>query len=134
MGPVPPDADDRAWADGRIIKGEEFLRAALDAHERQHWNATCSNAILAGIAAVDVYLILVHDVRSGGDHMEAVRALRRHGGPDVAEKASQLERLIRIKTKVQYGDRMFTAREAHEAVERAERLIRWAKEARREIL
>lgn len=115
-------------ARARLSKAEQFLRSALRSLEEEDWDAVVSSAVLAGMAACDGYLLRAHGVMPDGPgHRAAARMLRKHGGPAVADHAEKLDRLVAIKSRAQYSDRLSTERQAREAVARAERLVTWAK-------
>jgi hypothetical protein len=124
-----PQAEDveRSSALPRLAKARQFLRGARTAHDISDLDAAVSDAILAGIAATDAVLAWRFQVRSASTrHAQAVVLLRAEGGSSVTRQVAALERLLRLKSSVQYGDRLCTAREATEALARAERLVAWA--------
>lgn len=48
------------------------------------------------------------------------------GSDEIATRAKQLRTLLQKKNLVEYESRRATGKEASDAVERAERLVRWA--------
>jgi predicted DNA-binding WGR domain protein len=119
-------ATDPAAAVRFRAKAEGFLTAALTAMEVEDWTVAVSNAVQAGICAIDAYMVRRHGVRSAAaDHQAAVKLFRSRGGPDIADHAHDLERLIKQKSRAEYGDRLSTQREARDACRRAESLVAW---------
>lgn len=112
-----------------LAKAEEFLAAADWASGEQRWNACGLNAVHAGISAVDAFCAAAFSERSAGpNHFLAAEFLESRGGRAVAPQANALRRLLARKTRVEYEDRPITPSEARDALQRATRLVGWARE------
>ena len=110
-------------------KAREFLATMESALVGGQWDSAGLAAIHAGISAGDAILAFHGGVRSAGqDHRATVDLLVRIMGPSALESAKHLRRLIDKKNLVEYESRRSTAREAVEAVKRADRLVAWATE------
>lgn len=126
----PADPRSRETATLRLEKARRFLSAAIRLVEDGYWDGATSDAVLAGIAAVDAYLLQVHGVaHHGRSHAELLRVLRKRGGRSLEVQTKALGRLLSVKAVAQYGEKLSTEREARDAVVRAERLVGWAEKA-----
>lgn len=116
-----------------LKKAEEFLSVAIRSLDHDEWDAVASNAVQAGISAVDAFTAWTFGERPAGeDHGETIHWLKGKPGKDLNEKIPQLERLLAIKTAVQYGPTLTTESVARQAHLRASRLVEWARGAIRE--
>lgn len=89
--------------------------------EDSAYDAASSLAASAGVNASDVILLESRGTfPSGSNHEEAVRLLRQAG---FSNAASQLQRLLIIKSLSQYAARRSTPEQARQAVKAASRLI-----------
>lgn len=102
-------------------KAREFAEAAAsDLHAGRRIAAT-SLSVHAGINAADAVCGARLGTRAaGGDH-DHVLALLSEAGPDGAEVARELRRLLPLKTKAEYEPDDIAASVAAKAVERAQR-------------
>ena len=109
-----------------LAKAEEFLDAARANLDAAHVNAATSNAVLAGINAKDaICLFLVGGSAKSRNHDDAVEELRRVGHVG-RELAPTLQRLLQLKNASQYTNVSVTARDGHDAVRWATRLVEGA--------
>lgn len=87
------------------------------------------SAIHAAIGAADSVTVTLAGQRSAGpDHGRAADLLDEIGGgtTEMGAHARQLRQLLGRKNAVEYESRRATAREAADAVKRADRLVAWA--------
>jgi hypothetical protein len=89
------------------------------------------NAVHAAITATDAMCVALGGRRSADpDHQRAADLLQEIGAasPGLTSHVRQLRMLIAKKNVVEYESRKATAKEAREAVQRAQRLVSWATE------
>lgn len=123
---------DRAEAALHLAKAEQFLDVARAALIDRRHDAGMLTAIHAGISAADAVAIALAGVRSADpDHGRAAALLEQVAGQSdiVRTRARQLRMLIEKKNAVEYESRRASADEAVQAVERAHRIVSWAREA-----
>ena len=92
-------------------------------------DAAMLDAIHAAISAADAVTVALAGQRSADpDHGRAADLLDEVGGrsSEVRAHARQLRQLLGRKNAVEYESRRATAREAADAVKRADRLVAWA--------
>lgn len=114
-----------------LAKAEEFLAEAAAALAGDRHDAAMLNAIHAAISATDAVTAALAGRRSADpDHQRAVDLLQQvaDGSEDVGTRVRQLRTLLAKKNAVEYESRKATSREARASVERAERILRWARE------
>ncbi|MGH9110768.1 MAG: HEPN domain-containing protein [Acidimicrobiales bacterium] len=112
-----------AQARAYVSKAEEYLSAATSELDADRPVAATSLAIHAGINAADA----VTGVRLGQraaaqDHDEALLLLRT-AGPDGTAVATELARLLPMKTRAEYAPDDIPKSDASKAVERARRIV-----------
>jgi hypothetical protein len=108
-----------AQARAYLSKAEEYLAAAAESLEARRLIAATSLAIHSAINAADVVTGVRLGRRAAGqDHDEALSLLSQ-AGADGAEVASQLSRLLLLKTKTEYEPDEIPRSVAEKAVERA---------------
>jgi hypothetical protein len=112
-----------------LQKAEEYFQAMLDSLAEERWNAAALEAIHAAISANDALLVRHYGLRSAsGAHEDAIELLVAHlGTPEAKQAAQHLSRLLARKNLVEYEARLFTAKEAQEAVKHAERFLEWVR-------
>jgi HEPN domain-containing protein len=110
-----------------LAKAEEFLRAALENATSRRWNAAAMSAIHAGISAADAVLVFERGLRSAAQRHEDVLDLLAGPGADRSAAMTHLRRILARKNVVEYESRLFSQREAEEAVQHAERFLAWAR-------
>lgn len=110
----------------RLRKAREFLDAA-ELLLADSSDVATSNAVLAGIAAVDALCC-----QNLGEHAKEhsfaptlVRSIRPRG----VDAANALERLLRIKNRAQYDARSVRPADAEAAIQQARRLVEIAEAA-----
>ncbi len=110
-------------------KALQFSRSMHASFSEGDWDATGLAAIHMAISANDALTGLVAGVRSAGPkHDDAVDLFRRHFSDEESQGvAEDLRWLIRKKSVVEYESRALTEEEATEAVERADRLLEFAR-------
>jgi hypothetical protein len=120
-------AQARNYAD----KADQHLGLARQALAGERWDSAVLLSVHAAINAADAACVKQAGVRSTGEsHVEAVRLLTQlFPGDAAARKAgNQLSALVDKKNTVEYEARRSTVAEAQTAMERAERVVRWAQE------
>lgn len=114
-----------------LSKAEQFLEEAHSALDGSRHDAGMLNAIHAGISAADAVAITLSGRRSADpDHQRAVDLLEEiaSGSEAIKARAKQLRMLLAKKNVVEYEARRATEKEAAEAVERADRILEWARD------
>jgi len=114
-----------------FAKAKEFLTEATVALEGDRHDAAMLNAIHAAISATDAVTAALAGRRSADpDHQRAVDLLQQvaAGSDEVGTRVRQLRTLLAKKNAVEYESREATPREARDSVERADRVVRWARE------
>ncbi len=123
---------DPVLARNYLEKAEQHLGLARQALTRERWDSAVLLAIHAAINAADAVCVKRAGMRSTGEpHAEAIRLLTQLFPKDEAARkaGSQLSALIDKKNTVEYDARRCTLGEATTAVDRADRLVRWAQGA-----
>ncbi len=121
----------RAEAHLFLAKAEQFSAEAASAIASSRNDAAMLNAIHAAISATDAVCIALGGRRSAEpDHQRAADLLEEIGGvsTDIASQVRSVRRLLAKKNVVEYESRKASAREARDAVVRAERLVDWTRE------
>jgi len=119
----------RSQARSYLEKAKQFLNAAKDAVGGSRHDAAMLAAIHAAISAADAVTVALAGQRSADpDHSRAVDLLDEvgAGATEVTSHARQLRQLLATKNVVEYESRRATARNAADAVRRADRLVAWA--------
>lgn len=112
-------------------KAVQFLEQARSGVEAGRNDATLLDAIHAAISAADAVTIALAGVRSSDpDHQRAADLLEEvaGGGSEARERARQLRALLARKNAVEYESRKATTKDARDGVERASRIVEWARE------
>lgn len=85
-----------------LNKAREFLEAAEIDLDLEFFSAATSHAVIAGINSKDaICLKLTGRTTKGDNHHEAVAELK-PAGPEGADVAATMSRLLKLKTKAQY--------------------------------
>lgn len=109
-----------------LAKAEEFLAGAKDALSNNQYDTAVLAAVHSGISAVDAVCVQFGGKRSADpNHARAADLLVELGGSAPSASAAQFRMLLAKKNAVEYEARRSNAREAEEAVKRADRLITW---------
>lgn len=119
----------RAEARLYLAKAEQFSAEADAALSGSRNDAAMLNAIHAAISAVDAVTTALAGLRSADpDHQRAIDLLEEvaSGSDEVKTRARQMRQLLTRKNIVEYESRRATAKEARQAVERANRIVTWA--------
>lgn len=114
-----------------LAKAEQFSAEAIAAIKNSRNDAAMLNAVHAAISATDAVCVALSGRRSGDpDHQRAADLLQEIGGGSkgIASHVRQLRMLIAKKNVVEYESRRASAKEATEAVQRAERFVSWARQ------
>jgi hypothetical protein len=111
-------SDARAY----LSKVREYLRAAVDSLALDNRVAATGNAVHAGIAAADAIAAALIGSVWAGEHSQAPVHLEK-AGADGREAATQLRRLLPLKTKAEYDPAPIGAGDARAAVRAAERIV-----------
>lgn len=110
-------------------KALQFSKSMHAAFSEGDWDSTGLLAVHTAISTNDALTASRAGVRSAGPkHDDAVRLFLAHYTDSASEEAAkQLKWLIGKKSLVEYEARAFSEREAEEAVERADRLLEFAR-------
>ncbi len=122
-----PKAEARLY----LGKAEEFLAEAAAALAGNRHDAAMLNAIHAAISAADAVTAGLAGRRSADpDHQRAADLLQQiaAGSDEIGTWVRQLRTLLAKKNAVEYESRKATPREARDSVERADRVVSWARE------
>lgn len=103
-------------------KADEYLLAARDCLAAGRFIAATSLAVHAGINAADAVSAVRVGARSAGQDHDEVLALLGQAGPDGADAAKALRRLLPLKTKAEYDPDDIPKGTAERAVTWAETL------------
>lgn len=112
-----------------LAKAKQFSAEASSAMAHSRKDAAMLNAVHAAISATDAVCVALVGRRSAdSDHQRAADLLEEIGGKskDLAHSVRQLRMLLAKKNVVEYESRQANAREASEAVKRADRFVSWA--------
>jgi len=112
----------------KAIQFSEQARAGLDAGRN---DAALLDAIHAAISGTDAATVALAGVRSiDPDHQRAADLLEEvvASAQEGRERASQLRALLARKNTVEYESRKASMKDARDGVERADRIVDWAKE------
>jgi hypothetical protein len=121
----------RAEASLYLAKAQQLVEEAGHARDGSRQDAAMLNSIHAGISAADAVTVALAGRRSTDpDHQRAADLLGEVGrsSESITERVKQLRALLGKKNRVEYESRRATAKEAADAVGRAERLVQWAEE------
>jgi len=113
-----------------LDKADQFVEQARFGLDAGRNDAALLDAIHAAISGTDAVTTALAGVRSSDpDHQRAADLLEEVAGsaPEVRERARQLRALLARKNTVEYESRKASAREAREGVDRAGRIVDWAK-------
>jgi HEPN domain-containing protein len=112
----------------KAVQFFEQARSGLDADRN---DAALLDAIHAAISGTDAATIALGGVRSTDpDHQRAADLLEEVAGsaPEGRERARQLRALLARKNTVEYESRKASVKDARDGVERAGRIVEWARE------
>jgi hypothetical protein len=109
-------------AEAHLSKAREYLRAATDSLALDNRVAATGNAVHAGIAAADAIAAALVGSVWAGEHSQAPVHLEK-AGVDGRQAATQLRRLLPLKTKAEYDPAPISAGDARAAVRAAERMV-----------
>jgi len=114
-----------------LEKAVQFLEQARSGLEANRYDAVLLDAIHAAISGTDTVTVALGGVRSTDpDHQRAVDLLEEvaAAAPEIRERARQLRVLLARKNAVEYESRKASAKDARDGVERAGRIVEWAKD------
>ncbi len=112
-----------------LAKAEQFSAEAAAAMKGSRNDAAMLNAVHAVISATDAVCVAFAGRRSADpDHRGAADLLQEIGGKsrELTQNVRQLRMLLAKKNVVEYESRRASAREASDAVKRADRFVDWA--------
>ena len=121
----------RAEAHLYLDKAVQFAKAAQSELERKRYDSALLNAIHSAISSTDsVTTALLGRRSTDPDHYQAVDLLEEAAGsaPEIKAKSRQVRSLLGRKNLVEYESRPATARDAVDGVERAIRILEWARD------
>jgi HEPN domain-containing protein len=113
-----------------LDKAVQFNAQARVGVEANRNDAALLDAIHAAISAAGAATIALAGVRSTDpDHQRAADLLEEvAGASEGRDRAKQLRSLLARKNSVEYESRKASAKDAHDGVERAGRIVDWAKD------
>jgi HEPN domain-containing protein len=114
-----------------LDKAVQFIEQARSGLDADRNDAALLDAIHAAISSTDAVTIALAGVRSTDpDHQRAADLLEEvvASTPGSRERARQLRALLARKNTVEYESRKASVKDARDGVERAGRLVDWAKE------
>ena len=112
-------------------KADQFLEQARVALDARRYDAALLNGIHAAISGTDAVTVALGGRRSTDpDHQRSVDLLEESAAsdPEIRERSRQVRALLAQKNTVEYESRSASARDARDGVERAGRLVEWARE------
>lgn len=112
-----------------LAKAKQFSTEATAAMKGSRHDAATLNAVHAAISATDAVCVALAGRRSADpDHQRAADLLQEIGGKskDVINSVKQVRMLLAKKNVVEYESRQASAKEASDAVKRADRFVEWA--------
>lgn len=112
-----------------LAKANQFSAEATAAVKSSRNDAAMLNAVHAAISASDGVCVALTGRRSTDpDHQRAADLLQEVGGKsrELIDNVKQLRMLLAKKNVVEYESRQASAREASDAVKRADRFVKWA--------
>lgn len=109
-------------AGAHLSKAREYLRAATDSLALDNRVAATGNAVHAGIAAADAIAAALVGSVWAGEHSQAPAHLEK-AGADGQQAATQLRRLLPLKTKAEYDPAPISIGDARAAVKAGERMV-----------
>jgi HEPN domain-containing protein len=113
-----------------LDKAVQFNAQARVGVEANRNDAALLDAIHAAISAAGAATIALAGIRSTDpDHQRAADLLEEvAGASEGRDRAKQLRSLLARKNSVEYESRKASAKDAHDGVERAGRIVDWAKD------
>ncbi|HSP08557.1 MAG TPA: HEPN domain-containing protein [Candidatus Dormibacteraeota bacterium] len=114
-----------------LDKAIQFIEQARSGLNAGRNDAALLDAIHAAISGTDAATIALAGVRSTDpDHQRAADLLAEVAGsaPESRERARQLRTLLARKNTVEYESRKASVKDARDGVERASRIVDWAKD------
>jgi HEPN domain-containing protein len=114
-----------------LDKAVQFIDQARSGLDSGRNDAALLNAIHAAISGTDAATVALAGVRSTDpDHQRAADLLAEvtASAPEGREQVRQLRALLARKNAVEYESRKASAKDAGDSVERAGRIVDWAKD------
>ncbi len=114
-----------------LDKAVQFIEQARSGLDSGRYDAVLLDAIHAAISSTDAATVALAGVRSADpDHQRAADLLEEvaASAPEGRERVRQLRSLLARKNAVEYESRKASAKDARDGVERAGRIVDWAKD------
>ena len=114
-----------------LDKAVQFIEQARSGLDADRNDAALLDAIHAAISSTDAATVALAGVRSTDpDHQHAADLLEEVAGsaPEGRERARQLRTLLARKNTVEYESTKASVKDARDGVERAGRIVDWAKD------
>jgi hypothetical protein len=109
-------------------KATEFYHGMKIAAESGEWNQAMLSGIHCAISSIDAVTTWYLGLKSNSqNHLDVVGLLLRTSAPQASERVRQLQEILSLKTRVEYGTEELTPSKASTAVKQVERLFFWAK-------
>jgi hypothetical protein len=115
---------------GLFLQRADELAASMESSESKGLTIAAGvAAVQCAIACADAVCVAYLGERSAGkSHEEAAELLAQSGAPGARERASQLKRILTLKSAVEYSDRELAPAESRTLIDRTRRLHQWAQE------
>jgi HEPN domain-containing protein len=112
-----------------LKKAGDFFRAMIRDYEDKNWHSTGLTAVHCAVSVTDALLAKFAGIRSSSkDHMDSARLLTdKVKGKDADKYSEILAKILALKNRVEYEDRLLTEKETEELFKRTERYYGWAK-------
>lgn len=120
-------------AEGRLYfeKAAQFIEQARSGLEANRNDAALLDAIHAAISGTDAVTVALAGIRSTDpDHQRAADLLEEVAAsdPEGRQRVRQLRALLARKNAVEYESRKASTKDARDGVERADRILDWARD------
>jgi len=111
-----------------LDRANAFFKEMFSAYSDDNWYSVGLEAVHCAISISDAILAKKFGIRCmSKDHRDIIALLEERLGEKAKEQTATLSRIINMKNKVEYDDRIFTPKEAEEIFMRTERYFKWAK-------
>lgn len=121
---------DRALYTNYLKRAEECFHASKNSFNTQEWNAAAINAIHSGIAACDAMCVYFLGKRHAGEnHNEAAALFKsvKSGDEQFNKNTNRIARMLDIKNRAEYEDRLIYRNEAEKVLKNCERFLEFVK-------
>ncbi|MFH1830004.1 MAG: HEPN domain-containing protein [Pseudomonadota bacterium] len=124
---IKSSAVEKSDASNYMKRAKELIESMRNNLIMENWNAAVIDGVHAAISANDAVIVSIAGKRcTSSHHIDAVELLKQSLSKDMLPDLIRLRRIINIKSHVEYGPSLVTAKEAQRVAQDAERLITWA--------